>query len=234
MSDPLAGGQGTNANQQANQQDQTLGSGSQTQPLCGTGPPAVPAMQASAPIKVMPSDESVREFTSTEADFTAKDFVRLCENVMHNSSITTDVDKINLVCARIKPGSEAFKRMRVSALTKFITRGNYEGFRQRFLKVFGENVKHNLVKGVHLQFFLRPLKQGQGRSGAGSDGDGLWTLQHVSHRVPAPLQYTLVIPPNISPREYCCTLMSPYFGILLPKLFLISELRNQQYIEIFL
>ncbi len=84
-------------------------------------------MQASVPIKVMPSDASVREFTSTEADFTAKDFVRLCENIMHNSSVTTDVDKINFVCARVKPGSEAFKRMRVSSLTKSITRGNYEG-----------------------------------------------------------------------------------------------------------
>ncbi len=140
---PLAGGQGTNANQQDNQQGQTLGSGTHIQPPVGTGTPAAPVMQASAPIKVMPSDASVREFISTEADFTAKDFVRLCENVMHNSSVTTDVDKINFVCARVKPGSEAFKRMRVSALTKSITRGNYEGFRQRFLKVVGENVKHN-------------------------------------------------------------------------------------------
>ncbi len=150
MHDPLAGEEGANANKHGNMQGQTSGQGTQTQPPGGTGAPATPEVQASAPIKVMPSDASVREFTSTEDDYSAKDFIKLCENVMHNSSVTTDVDKIAFVSARIKPGSKAFKRMRVSALTESITRGNYEGFRQGFLKIFRENVKHNLVKGVHL------------------------------------------------------------------------------------
>ena len=108
------------------------------------------AIQTGATIKVMPSEASVREFTATDDDYSARDFVTLCENTMRNSSVTSDVDKIAFVSSRIKQGSEASRRMRVSALTRSIRNGDYDGFKQRFMKVFGENVKHSLVKGVHL------------------------------------------------------------------------------------
>ena len=103
-----------------------------------------------APIKVMPSGASVREFTMIDTDYTAHDFIRLCENVMRNSSITSDADKIAFISARVKQGSEASKMMRISALVKPTENNDYATFRKHFLQVFGENASHSLVKGVCL------------------------------------------------------------------------------------
>ena len=111
-------------------------------------PPYIPS--TAPPIKVMPSGASVREFSMTDSDYTAHDFIRLCENVMRNISITTDADKIAFVSARVKQGSEASKMMRISALVKPTENGDYTTFRKHFLQVFGENASHSLVKGVCL------------------------------------------------------------------------------------
>ena len=116
----------------------------------GAAPPPAPP-QVSAPIKVMPSGASVREFTHEDGDdYNARDFIQLCENVMRNSSITDPADKIAFVQARVKHGSEASLLMRVSAITQPTKAQDYNTFRHQFLQIFGENVKHSLVKGVHL------------------------------------------------------------------------------------
>ncbi len=98
----------------------------------------------------MPSDASVREFIHSDPDFSAHEFLELCENVMRNSGITGERDKIAFVRARVKQGSEASKSMQVSALVRPTRQGDYTAFRQRFLKVFGENQRHSLVKGVYI------------------------------------------------------------------------------------
>ena len=106
--------------------------------------------QVGAPIKVMPTDASVREFTYADDDYNARDFIRQCEFNMGNSGIFDDVDRINFVCARVKQGSQASHMMRVSAITRSIERKVYSDFRDHFLRVFGQNYKHNMVKGVTL------------------------------------------------------------------------------------
>ena len=120
--------------------------------LQGSGaPPTLSAPQVSAPIKVMPSGASVREFTYDDGDdYTARDFIQLSENVMRNSSINEPADKIAFVQSRIKYGSEASQLMRVSAITQPAKEQDYDTFWHQFLQIFGENVKHSLVKGVHL------------------------------------------------------------------------------------
>ena len=115
----------------------------------GTSPPQQ-QVSALAPIKVIPSDASVREFTYQDDDYNARDFIDMCEFNMRNSGTTADADKIAFVCARVKNGSEASNMMRVSAITKQVKKGVYKDFRERFLKVFGENIRHNLVKGVSI------------------------------------------------------------------------------------
>ena len=118
----------------------------------GSGTPPPPgAPQVSAPIKVMPSGASVREFSHEEGDdYSARDFIQLCENVMRNCSISEPADKIAFVQSRIKYGSDASQLMRVSAITQPAKDQDYDTFRHQFLQIFGENVKHSLVKGVHL------------------------------------------------------------------------------------
>ena len=119
-------------------------------PLGGGSAPTPSPTPASGLIKVMPSGASVREYTSTDADYRAIDFVELAEDVMRNSGITDPADKIAFVRSRIKQGSEASIMMRTSAFTKPTKAKDYDAFRDHFLQVFGENVKHSLVKGVSM------------------------------------------------------------------------------------
>ena len=104
----------------------------------------------SSPIKVLPTAATVREYTSTDPDYSAREFINLCEDVMNNSSIVEPADQISFVRSNIRQGSVAAKMMQASAFTKPIKNKNYAAFRSNFLQIFGENVKHSLVKGVHL------------------------------------------------------------------------------------
>ncbi len=110
-----------NANQHAGTNPQTLGQGTNPQTqgqgtlaqTSRSGNVQIPStQQTSATIKVMPSGASVREFTYSDADYSARNFIELCENVMRNSGIHGPVDKIAPVSARVIQGSEACKRTR--------------------------------------------------------------------------------------------------------------------------
>lgn len=134
--------------------------------------------QISGPIRVVPSDAGVREFTYEDDDYTARDFIELCENVMTHVGTTGDVDKIAFVRARVKQGSEASKNMRVSAIITPTESGDYETFKKHFLRVFGENVEYKLPKGVHLAV-ERILE--------GVNSMGITTAQRDAHKVSADL-----------------------------------------------
>jgi len=119
-------------------------------------PPSQPSQPSQSsqlftnPIKVLPTTATVREFTGTDSDYSAREFINLCEDVMANAFITEGSDKISFVRSKLQQGSRAALLMQASAFTKPLKERDYKAFRSNFLQTFGDNFKHNLVKGVHL------------------------------------------------------------------------------------
>ena len=101
------------------------------------------------PFKLLQTNVTVQPFTGTESDnYTARDFIEQCEQVMQNSCTVQDADKIAFVRSCLGTGSRAGHAMRATAFDDPIRDQDYEAFRTNFLTVFeGEN-KRTLVKGV--------------------------------------------------------------------------------------
>ncbi len=70
---------------------------------------------AQAPIRVIPTDVSIRQFSGSDSDYTARQFLDLCEASVVHSSITEDHDKITFVKSHLQPGSRALVLMQSSA-----------------------------------------------------------------------------------------------------------------------
>ncbi len=68
-----------------------------------------------APIRVIPTDVSIRQFSGGDSDYTARQFLHLCEASIVHSSITEDHDKIAFVKSRLQPGFRALVLMQSSA-----------------------------------------------------------------------------------------------------------------------
>jgi len=116
----------------------------------GGVPPSQSSQLFTSPIKVLPTTATVREFNGTDSDYTAREFINLCEDVMANAFITEESDKISFIRSKLQQGSRAALLMQASAFTKPLKEKDYKAFRSNFLQTFGDNVKHSLVKGVHL------------------------------------------------------------------------------------
>ncbi len=67
------------------------------------------------PIRIIPSHTSIRQFSGSETDYTARQFLDLCESAIINSSITEYHDKIAFIRSRLMPGSRALNLMQSSA-----------------------------------------------------------------------------------------------------------------------
>ncbi len=92
---------------------------------------------APAPIRVIPTHISIRQFSGSGADYTARQFLDLCEAAIVNSSITEDHDKIAFIRSRLLPGSRALLMMQSSAFTHTDTGTNYDAFKKNLIKFFG-------------------------------------------------------------------------------------------------
>ncbi len=114
----------------------------------GSSPPPAPQTHTNAPIKLLQTSVSVRAFTGTEGDYSARDFIEHCENVMRNSCIVEDADKSAFVRSRLEPGSPAGRGMVASAFAKPIRKNDYGSFRTNFLIIFAGEAYRSLVKGV--------------------------------------------------------------------------------------
>ncbi len=66
------------------------------------------------PIRVLPTSFSVREVNAEDANYSAQEFITLCEDVMKGSTVTSDEDRISFVRSRLAPGSRALHRMQTS------------------------------------------------------------------------------------------------------------------------
>ncbi len=76
-----------------------------------------PSSTIPAPIQVIPKHISIRQFSGSDADYTARQFLDLCEAAIVNSSVTEDHDKIAFIRWRLLPGSRALVMMKSSAFT---------------------------------------------------------------------------------------------------------------------
>ncbi len=89
-----------------------------------------------SPIRVIPTHISIRQFSGSDLDFSARQFLDLCESVIVNSSITEDHDKIAFIRSRLMPGSRALLLMQSSAFSAADIGTNYEVFKKNFIKIF--------------------------------------------------------------------------------------------------
>lgn len=128
-----------------------------THPSMSTTPPPTPAPAASATaaaartpaINVLPAPVTVTAFSGTDPNYSARDFLEQCENVMANSFVSDPADKIAFVRSRLQTGSQAHFQMSASAFTTPMEEKDYALFKIRFLEVFSDFTQKGVVKGVN-------------------------------------------------------------------------------------
>ena len=100
--------------------------------------------------KVLPTEASIRPFAGGEEDYSAFQFMTICEDVMRNSDISRPADQISFVRSRIQPGSQAMSLMQGMALSTREIGQDFDKFKQNFLKVFSDGAASTLVKQANL------------------------------------------------------------------------------------
>ncbi len=83
----------------------------------------------------MPTTASIHSF-SGDSDFSARESITLCEDVIKGSSLTEDADKISLIHSRLVPGSWALNLIQSSAFTLTDISSVYEQSKWNFQRVF--------------------------------------------------------------------------------------------------
>ncbi len=90
----------------------------------------VPTHVLPPPIRIIPSHTSIRQFSGSETEYTARQFLDLCESAIINSSITEDHDKIAFIRSRLMSGSRALNLMQSSAFAAGDIGVNYDIFKK--------------------------------------------------------------------------------------------------------
>ena len=54
-------------------------------------------------IKLLPTSPQVKAYSGTDPTFSAREFISQCEDVMTNSMVTEDIDKISFLRSRLAP-----------------------------------------------------------------------------------------------------------------------------------
>ncbi len=85
-----------------------------------------------SPIRFTPTPTSVRQFSGSDKDYTAREFITLCEDAINNSCLHNDKDKIFFVRSRLVPGSRALLLMQSSAFATADIGTNFEVFKKTF------------------------------------------------------------------------------------------------------
>ncbi len=98
------------------------------------------------PIKIIPATASIHPFLGTNNDFSPKEFIALCKDLIKESFFTEDAGKISLICFRLVLGSRALNSMQSSAFSLTDTGSDYEQFKRNFQKVFSDSGRGSLVK----------------------------------------------------------------------------------------
>ena len=120
-------------------------------------PSSTPKPLTMGTLKLLPTETNIPSFSGVDPNYTALDFITLCEDVMTNSSVTEDADKIAFVRSRLQQGSRSQRLMQSKAFVIPLKEKDYKTFRERFLESFGDSAEDNFVQGVNT-FTERILK----------------------------------------------------------------------------
>ncbi|MPC86958.1 hypothetical protein E2C01_081803 [Portunus trituberculatus] len=114
-------------------------------PAPGGGGPSTPlTSQGNAITKVLPVVTEVRAISGTDPEYSAREYINHCKDIMRHVFLTDEADKISFLRLRLQPGSQAAHAMRASAFTEPSENWDYEQFKTNFLETFGDNLKHSL------------------------------------------------------------------------------------------
>ncbi len=94
-------------------------------------------------LQLIPTHISIRRFSGSDAHYTARQFLDLCEAAVLNSSITEDHNKIAFIRSRLLPGSRTLLMMQSSAFTHTGIGTNYDAFKKNFINFFFGGRKQN-------------------------------------------------------------------------------------------
>ncbi len=97
-------------------------------------------------IKIIPTTVSICPFSGTDNDFSAREFITLCEDVIKGSSIAEDTDKISFIPSRLVHGSRALNLMQSSDFSLPDIGSDHKQLKQNFVKVFCDSERESLVK----------------------------------------------------------------------------------------
>ncbi len=103
-----------------------------------------------SPIRVIPTPTRIREFSGSDKDYTAGEFITLCEDAINNSCLHSDKDKISFVRSRLVPGSRALLLTQSSGFATADVGTNFEVFKKNFLRIFGGGSQQSVIRlGTH-------------------------------------------------------------------------------------
>ncbi len=101
-----------------------------------------------APIRVLPTHIIIRQFSGSDADHTARQFLDLYEAAIVSSSIAEDHDKIAFIRSRLLTGSRELIMMQSSAFNHPDIGTNYNAFKKNFIRFFGAVSKISIVRQI--------------------------------------------------------------------------------------
>ncbi len=106
-------------------------------------PPTTPTL------KVLPAEVSVRRYTGEDEDYSARAYLRACEDVMRQAGTTGAADKISFIRSHVASNSRAELLLGSALLTRKVIGDDYNKFVKHFLSVFGGGVETTILKQIN-------------------------------------------------------------------------------------
>ena len=104
--------------------------------------------QPQAPLKILPTEASVRRYSGEDEGYTARTYLKTCEDVMRNAGTTAPAEKIAFVRSRVAPNSRAERLLHGAIFSEEIILGSYDTFKEIFLNAFGRGADVTLLKQI--------------------------------------------------------------------------------------
>lgn len=106
----------------------------ETTPTHVASPSVSPNLFVAPTIKILHQDPFLKRFSRKYVTYSA---LTLCEDLMRNSNLASDLGKIAFVCSQLEPDSRAARIMLASAFQPELLHRSYNKFSENFLQVFG-------------------------------------------------------------------------------------------------
>lgn len=101
-----------------------------------------------APLKLLPTEASVRRYSGEDEGYTARTYLKTCEDIMRNAGTTAPAEKIAFVRSRVAPNSRAERLLHGAVFSEEIIQGSYDTFKENFLNAFGRGADATLLKQI--------------------------------------------------------------------------------------